>query len=303
MRLVTRSDFDGLASAILLKETGLVTDYLFAHPKDIQDGRIPVDKNDILANVPYSPGCGIWFDHHSSEFERLGEHSYIGSSKPSPSCARVIWDFFGGYSKFSRFYDPMLHAVDKTDSGMLTMEEIRSPKDWYLLGLVMDPRTGLGRYHDYRISNYQLMRKLIDLGCSHTAGEILADPDVDERVRRYKLQQPEHEAMLLRCSELYGNVLYTDLRYEEEIFTGNRFMIYSLFPKCAVSVLVIWGKQKQNVVITVGHSILNRTSTADIGSLMLSYGGGGHSRVGTCQVSEENAERTIREVVDFLRKA
>ena len=303
MRLVTRSDFDGLACGILLKHTGLVTDYLFAHPKDIQDGRIAVDKNDILANVPYAKGCGMWFDHHSSENERLGTVAFIGSSKPSPSCARVIWDFFGGAKKFSSFFEPMLAAIDQTDSGMLTMQEITHPVGWHLLGLVMDPRTGLGRYRNYRISNYQLMEKLIDLGSSCNAEEILADSDVAERVERYFSHREAHKAMIARCSEVHGNVLYTDLRNEKEIFTGNRFAVFSMFPGCNVSVLVIWGKQKQNVVITVGHSILNRTSTANIGSLMLLYGGGGHTRVGTCQVPEEDARRVIREVVDFLIKA
>lgn len=302
MRLVTRSDFDGLASAILLKNTGLVTDYLFAHPKDIQDGLIAVDKNDILANVPYADGCGMWFDHHSSESGRLGSFAFSGSSRPSPSCARVIWDFFGGHSKFSTFFDPMLAAIDTIDSGMLTMQEITNPEGWHLVGLIMDPRTGLGRYHDYRISNYKLMRRLIDLGSVCGAWEILADPDVAERVERYGAHRQAHRDMLLRCSRPHGNVVYTDLRQEQEIFTGSRFTVYSLFPECNVSVLVIWGKRRQNVAISVGHSVLNRTCAADIGRLMLAYGGGGHSRVGTCQVPEEKAAQVIAEVVDFLRR-
>ncbi|MDL2317078.1 exopolyphosphatase [Desulfovibrio sp. OttesenSCG-928-A18] len=302
MRLITRSDFDGLACAVLLKAAGLITEYKFAHPKDLQDGLVEVTQNDVLANVPYVPGCGLWFDHHSSENERLGKIEFKGSSKHSPSCARVIWDYFGGHAKFSPSLNPMLDAVDRVDSGRLTMEEINDPKGWVLLGAIMDPRTGLGRYRDYRISNYQLMLAMIDFCSNKTAEEILEEPDVKERTQRYFTQQKDFVAMLERCATVRGNVALVDLRNEAEIFSGNRFTLYGLYPQCNVSVQVIWGLKKQNVVLTVGHSILNRTCTADVGSLMLSYGGGGHLRVGTCQVPIESAEEIIEEVVAALRK-
>jgi len=301
MRLVTRSDFDGLACAVLLKAAGLVTEYKFAHPKDIQDGIIEVTNNDILANVPFVAGCGMWFDHHSSEEERLGHVEFKGASKPSPSCARVIWEYFGGHAKFSTFLDSMMEAVDRTDSGMLTQEQVINPKGWYLLSFVMDPRTGLGRYRDYRISNYQLMLDMIEYCSRLTAEEILEEPDVMERTSRYFAQQKEYEEMILRCAVMDGNVLCVDLRNEEEIFSGNRFTMYGMYPACNISVVVLWGLKKQNVVITVGHSILNRTSSVDVGKLMLSYGGGGHKKVGTCQVPVETAERSIREIVNAVK--
>lgn len=300
MRLVTRSDFDGLACAVLLKSLGLIDEYKFAHPKDLQDGLVEVTANDVLANVPYVPGCGMWFDHHSSENERLGAIDYKGCSKIAPSCARVIWDYYGGHESFPKHLDVMMAAVDKVDSGRLTAEEITAPTGWVLLGLIMDPRTGLGRYRDYRISNYQLMLEMIDYCATKTADEILKEPDVKERSDRYFAQQKDYEAMVRRCATLKDNVLLVDLRKEEEIFSGNRFTIYGLYPTCNVSVMVIWGLKQQNVVLTVGHSILNRTCTADIGTLMLSYGGGGHLRVGTCQVPTERAEKAIAEVVDAL---
>lgn len=301
MRLVTRSDFDGLACAVLLKLAGVVDEYKFAHPKDLQDGLVEVNENDVLANVPYVSGCGMWFDHHSSETERLGTVNYVGMSQSSPSCARVIWDYYGGHERFSPTLDVMMEAVDKVDSGSLSRDEILNPTGWVLLGMIMDPRTGLGRYRDYRISNYQLMMEMIDLCASKNAEEILALPDVKERSERFFAQHNEFVAMMRRCARQDGNVLVLDLREEEEIFSGNRFTAYALYPECNISIQVIWGLKKQNVVFTVGYSILNRTCTVDVGSLMLKYGGGGHQRVGTCQVKTEDAEQALAEVLEVLK--
>ncbi|MDR2891510.1 MAG: exopolyphosphatase [Deltaproteobacteria bacterium] len=302
MRLVTRSDFDGLACAVLLKHLGLIDDYLFAHPKDLQDEIIEINSNDILANVPYVPGCGIWFDHHTSEMERLGNNfQFNGRSAPLPSCARVIWEYYGGSEKFPSELAPMMEAVDKVDSAQLSREDILNPQEWVLLGFMMDPRTGLGRYHDYRISNYQLMMAMIDFCSRMSAEEILHQFDVQERTRRYFSQQKDFSRMLSRCSKLIDNVLLTDLRNEEEIFSGNRFTVYAMYPQCNASVQVMWGLRKERVVLTVGYSILNRTCSVDVGSLMLSYGGGGHPQVGTCQVPPAQDEQTIREVVAALR--
>ncbi len=301
MRLVTRSDFDGLACAVLLKSLNLITEYKFVHPKDVQDGLVTVTANDILANVPYVKGCGMWFDHHSSESERLGEVEYKGKSVLAPSCARVIWDYYGGAARFPATLQPMMEAVDRVDSGNLTKEDIDNPSGWVLLGFVMDPRTGLGRYRDYRIGNYDLMLNMIDYCTTKSAEEILALPDVMERTARYAAQQKDFTAMIERNAAMHGNVLLIDLRGEEEIYAGNRFSAYSMYPQCNVSVQVIWGLKKQNVVLTVGYSILNRTCQVDIGKLMFSYGGGGHKQVGTCQVPTEKADQIIANVLAALQ--
>jgi nanoRNase/pAp phosphatase (c-di-AMP/oligoRNAs hydrolase) len=301
MRLVTRSDFDGLACAVLLKYLKLIDDYKFAHPKDLQDGIVEITSNDIMANVPYVRGCAMWFDHHASEKQRLGDIRFDGRSIPSPSCARVIWEYYGGHAKFPAGLDAMMEAVDKVDSATLSRDEIIDPKGWILLGFIMDPRTGLGRYRDYRISNYQLMLDMIGYCSVKSAEEILALPDVQERSKRYFAQQEDFSNMLTRCSRLEQNVLLIDLRNESEIFAGNRFTSYAMFPECNVSVQVIWGLNKQNIVLTVGYSVLNRTCTADVGALMLSYGGGGHPQVGTCQVPADKAEQVIQDVIEALR--
>lgn len=301
MRLLTRSDFDGLICAVLLKEIGLLDEWKFVHPKDVQDGAVEVGPNDILANVPYAPGCGIWFDHHSSEKERHSfNFTFTGASEEKPSCARVIWDYYGGHQRFPARFDEMMTYVDKCDSGNLTLEEIVSPSGWVMLSFIMDPRTGLGRYRDYRISNYQLMMDLVEMCRSHPVQDILANPDVQERVGRYNEQDALFRRMIRDVARLEGKTLILDLRDQEEIYTGNRFTPYALFPDCNLSIQIIWGKDRQNTVFTVGHSILNRTSEVDVGSLMLKYGGGGHFRVGTCQVANDQAEDVLKELVSRI---
>jgi nanoRNase/pAp phosphatase (c-di-AMP/oligoRNAs hydrolase) len=299
MRLVTRSDFDGLVCATLLKHLDIIDDYLFAHPKDLQDGKVEVTRDDVLANVPYVPGCGLWFDHHTSEHDRLGDIAFEGASKPLASCARVIYEYYGA-EKFPDHFMPMLDAVDKVDSAALTAEEIARPTGWILLGFIMDPRTGLGRYREFRISNYQLMLDMIDHCRTKTDEEILAMPDVRERVAKYEADTPAFIAMLKDNARVRGNAVVLDLRDQNPIPCGNRFMVYTLFPDCNVSVRVIWGFKRQNVVFTVGHSILNRTSKTDVGRLMLSLGGGGHRAVGTCQVPVGEVAETLARILDTL---
>lgn len=302
MNLVTRSDFDGLACAVLLKEAGIIDTWKFAHPKDLQDGLIEVTENDCLANVPFVEGCGLWFDHHSSEEERkayIGK--YKGSSKQSPSAAHVIYDYYGGKERFPNF-DQLLNAVDKVDSANLTKEEILNPTGWILLGFVMDPRTGLGRFRNFRISNYQLMEELIDWCAKKPIEEILELNDIKERIELYNQQTELFVDMIKKYTRIEDKVIITDLRGVEPIYTGNRFIIYSLFPEQNISVWIVSGKGGQGCSAAVGHSILNRTSKVDVGTLMLKYGGGGHHVVGTCQFSNENMDTKLNQMLNELKE-
>jgi len=301
MRLLTRSDFDGLACGALLKELGVIDNWKFVHPKDMQDGTVEVTGDDVLANVPYVKGCKMWFDHHSSESERLGSDlEFEGASLLEDSAARVIYEYYGGKDRLPHF-EAMVKAVDKVDSGKLTREEILNPEGWVLLGFVMDPRTGLGRFRNFRISNYELMENLMVACARQGIDEILKNPDVDERVKLYFEQDELFREMVAAHSRLDGNVIITDLRGVEPIYTGNRFLIYSLYPDQNVSVWAIDGRGKQNCPIAVGHSVLNRTCKTDVGALMLKYGGGGHHQVGTCQVPYEDADRVIKEIVASMQ--
>ena len=300
MRLVTRSDFDGLICGMLLKEADIIDSWTFVHPKDLQDGLFQPTENDVLANVPYVKGCGMWFDHHTSENDRLGWNQDVkGESRLAPSAARIIYEYYGGESKFPN-YKEMIEAVDKVDSGQLSREEILNPNGWILLGFISDPRTGLGRFREFRISNYQLMEELINLFRNMKIEEILDLPDVKERVDMYFDQTEKFKSMVEKHTTIKNNVIITDLRDVDTIYTGNRFMIYSLYPEQNVSMWIVDGKQKQNVSIAVGYSILNRTCTADIGKLMLKHGGGGHKMVGTCQVPYDSANGVINEIADYL---
>ena len=297
MRLLTRSDFDGLACAALLKELGVIDCWKFVHPKDMQDGIEEVTDEDVLANVPYVKGCKMWFDHHSSESERLGQDIvFEGESRLEDSAARVIYEYYGGKERLPHF-ETMVIAVDKVDAAKLTKDEILNPEGWVLLGFIMDPRTGLGRFRDFRISNYTLMENLIDACATQNIDEILSNPDVAERVKLYFEQDALFREMLKEHTRTDGNAIITDLRGVETIYTGNRFLIYSLFPDQNISIWAVDGRGKQNCPIAVGHSVLNRTSKTNVGALMLKYGGGGHFQVGTCQVPYEEADRVIGEMV------
>ncbi|MDT8445296.1 MAG: exopolyphosphatase [bacterium] len=305
MRLLTRSDFDGLVCAALLYEAEVITDIKFVHPKDVQDGKIEVGPDDVLANVPYAPGVGLWFDHHASEDDRLNLKDgmkYEGQSTKAPSCARVIFDYYGGAEKFKGMVaNGLMEAVDKCDSGQFDRSDILDPKGWVLLSFIMDPRTGLGRYKDYRISNYQLMEKLAHKCRQESVEAILGDADVKERIDRYFEQEAEYEGMLKQYTQTDKNVLVIDLHDCSEIVTGNRFKEYVVYPNQNISIRIIWGFQKQNMVMTVGHSVFNRTSKTDVGKLMLKYGGGGHPYVGTCQVPTEDWERIRDEIITQLK--
>lgn len=300
MRLITRSDFDGLACGALLKEAGIIDCWKFAHPKDLQDGLVEVTGDDCLANVPFVEGCGLWFDHHSSEHERLElEGKYKGESRITPSCARIIYEYYGGAEKFPQFTD-MMEAVDKVDSGNLTAEEVLNPTGWVILGFLMDPRTGLGRWRQFSISNYQLMESLIDACRTMTIDEILALPDVKERIDVYFEQTAKFKEMVTAHTEVKGNVIISDLRGVDPIYSGNRFMIYSMYPNQNISAWIVSGKGGEGCSAAVGYSILNRSSTVDVGSLMLKYGGGGHKKVGTCQFSNENMGTELPKMLEEL---
>lgn len=302
MRLITRSDFDGLACGALLKEAGIIDCWKFAHPKDLQDGLVEVNENDCLANVPYVEGCGLWFDHHSSEHERLQlAGKYKGESRITPSCARIIYEYYGGKDRFPQF-DDMMEAVDKVDSGNLTIDEIQNPKGWILVGFLMDPRTGLGRWRNFTISNYQLMEKLMDACRTMTTQEILALPDVQERIEVYFEQTEKFKEMVLAHTKVEGKLIISDLRGVDPIYSGNRFMIYGMFPEQNISAWIVSGRGGMGCSAAVGYSILNKTATLDVGSLMLKYRGGGHKKVGTCQFSEENMETELPKMLEELKQ-
>ena len=300
-RLVTRSDFDGLVCAVLLNELDLIDDIKFVHPKDMQDGKVDITSRDITTNLPYVAAAHLCFDHHESETIRNpGERANHIIAAHAPSAARVVYDYYGGPKAFPNISNDMMVAVDKADSAQFSHEEILEPTDWVLLNYLMDSRTGLGRFKDFRVSNYQLMMDLIKYCRNHGIDDILQLPDVIERVDLYFDHAARAREQLERCAVVHKNLVVLDLRNEETIYAANRFMVYAMFPQCNISVHVLWGVQKQNTVFATGKSILDRSSKTNIGELMLQYGGGGHNAAGTCQVDNEQAEDVLGALVNQI---
>jgi nanoRNase/pAp phosphatase (c-di-AMP/oligoRNAs hydrolase) len=299
-RLVTRSDFDGLVCAVLLKQLDLIDDIKFVHPKDMQDGVVEIGPSDITTNLPYVDGVHLAFDHHLSETIRVGKKDNHIIEAEAPSAARVVYNYYGGAVRFPAAWDEMMQAVDQGDSAQYSLEEILNPTGWTLLNYIMDARTGLGRFREFRISNYQLMMNLIDYCRNHTIDDILALPDVKERTDVYFEHAEKFKDQLKRCSTVHQNLVVLDLRKEETIFAGNRFMIYALYPETNISIHVLWGLKKQNTVFAIGKSIVNRSSKTNVGALCLGYGGGGHQNAGTCQVENEIADRVLREIISRI---
>ena len=305
-RLVTRSDFDGLVCAMMLRELGIVDEIKFVHPKEVQDGKIELSENDITTNLPYDPRVSISFDHHESEMDRLKAQETGGKliiDATQRSAARVVYEYYGGKKTFPKISEELMTAVDKGDSADFSMDEILHPTGWVLLHYLMDPRTGLGRFRDFRISNYDLMMELISYCVDHSIDEILELPDVRERVDLYFEQSERFEAQLKRIAKLYDKVVVLDLRNEEIIHAGNRFMIYALYPEAQISIHVAWGFKQQNTAVMIGKSIVNKASNADIGALCLQYGGGGHRNAGTCQLDNDKVDAELPKIIEALNKA
>jgi len=302
MRLITRSDFDGLACAALLEELGIVDEIFYGHPKDLQDNKIEVTENDVLANMPFAEGCGLWFDHHSSEHERIElEGKFKGASELEPSAARVIYNYYvkENTEKFEKF-DEMIQAVDKADSAQYTKEDIENPQGWMMLAFIADPRTGLGYKRDFRVSNFELMKSLPGLLRTKTIDEILAMPDFQDRVDYYHEELEVYKKFLSEHTTIEGDVIVIDFRGEATLPSGNRFLEYTMYPEQNISIRIVDGRNKEFAMISIGHSIINRTSNVDVGSLALKYGGGGHKKVGTCQIDYDKTDDVIKEILEAI---
>lgn len=301
-RLVTRSDFDGLVCAVLLKHLDMVDDIKFVHPKDMQDGKVEISATDISTNLPFVEGVHLAFDHHLSETIRNEKRDNHIIDPDAPSAARVVYDYYGAEKTFPTEWKDMMEAVDKGDSAQFNKEEVLDPKGWDLLNFLMDARTGLGRFREFRISNYALMMDLIDYCRNHNIDEILALPDVKERVELYFDQDTKFKEQIKRCSTVYKNLVVLDLRNEEVIHAGNRFVIYALFPQCNISIHILWGLKQQNTVFATGKSIFDRGSKTNVGELMLEYNGGGHQAAGTCQVENDQSEKVLEALIKRINQ-
>lgn len=305
-RLITRSDMDGVVCGALLQMRNMVDSILFAHPKDMQDGTVEVSKRDLIANLPYVPGCVLAFGRKNSVEEPLRSQAIQDGSlvcqEEEGSVARLIYTYLGGRLSLPRLDTEMLDAVDRSVTAQFRREDILEPSGWTLLSFLMDARTGLGRFRDFRISNYQLLMNLVPMCRSHSIQEILRQQDVSERVALYGEHQVLAAEQIQRCAQMHGDVIVVDLRGEDTIYAANRFLVYALYPQAKVSIHVLWGLRRMNTVYAVGRSILNPESSAPIGSILQAWGGGGHDAAGTCQVSHEKAEPVLQQILQALNQ-
>ena len=299
-RLITRADFDGVVCGALFNELEMIDDIVFAEPNDMQQGRVPVSDKDISANLPFVEGIHLCLDHHASETERVGEKDNLIIDADAPSAARVVYRHFGGKEAFPDISDDLLEAVDQADSAQYTQEDIMAPEKWTLLNFIVDPRTGLEGISGFSIPHNALLYDLMTYCRHNPIEEILGLPDVVERVNAYQYQKEFSELQLDRCAAVHGNLVVVDLRDEDPIYTCNRFLIYALNPECNISMHLMPGTEEGTTAVSVGKSILDRSSKPNLGSLLLEFGGGGHDAAGGCKVNNEDADAVVGQLIERI---
>lgn len=303
MRLVTRSDFDGLVCAVLLRAVGMIGPVTLAEPADAQAGRVAVDARVILANLPYIPGCHLAFDHHLSEALRVTPSAKHVIRADAPSTARVIHEYFGGKLRFLTIPDDLLVAVDKADRGFYTRDEILRPTGWAQLAAILDPRSGIEQFGPFRLDHQALFEHLIDIAADEPIELILRRPEVAERIRLLSSHAEPFQFQLKRRARREGDCVVIDLREETTVFAGSRFTVYALNPESHWS-LQISPPAAGRVTLRLARSILRRDPNAvAIGPLMLRHGGGGHSGAGSCVVEAERVDQIVEALLLELSSA
>ena len=296
MRLVTRGDLDGLACALLLTRCEPIDSLELVHPQEIADRRFPITHEDIVANLPYHPACGKWFDNHLlTDKNGIPPRNFKGRYAQAPSAARVVYDhYLPQHPALARFAE-LVSETDRLDSAQLSLDDVLAPKGYILLGYTLDPRTGLGAFQDY-------FRRVLDALATRPVDEVLGLSEVETRINRMRDQDRAFREATLAHSRMEGSVVVTDFRPLPAIPVGNRFLVYTLFPEANLSLRVHWGPSREHVAAAVGHSIFNRTSRTNVGELMARYGGGGHRGAGTCLLEARNADGQIAEIIAAMKK-
>ena len=292
MRLVTRADLDGLACALIASQQEDFDEVVLVHPQEITDKSVEITEGDMLANLPYHPRCGRWFDHHLlTESNEKPPASFEGLYRVAPSAAQLVWEYYGEPPEHAE----MVRETNRFDSAQLEESDVLQPRSWVLLGFTLDSRTGLG-------GDEEFFRQCLGWLRDKPIREVLVEEQVRQRIIRMFEQNEEFCWTLVQCSRLNDNVVFTDFRRVAEPPAGNRFLVYTLFPEANVSVRASWGRDKQYVMATVGHSIFKRSCKTSIGELMSDYGGGGHQGAGSAPLPVMEADAKILEIIDVLRK-
>jgi len=296
MRLVTRPDLDGLTCGVLLSECETLDAVELVHPQDVTDRRIPIGPADIIANLPYHPSCGMWFDNHLlTDPKAMPPTGFKGRYGKAPSAARLVYEHYLTTHPALARHQTLVAETDRLDSAQLTLEDVVSPSGYVLLGLTLDPRTGLGSLRGY-------FDELLPAVRDRPIDAVLALTSVRKRAARMREQDQAFRDAARAHSRLDGDVVVTDFRDLDPIPVGNRFLIFTLFPEASAAVRVQWGPQRERIAVSAGRSILNRSSRANIGVLMSLHGGGGHAGAGACLLAPASADARIAEIVGALKR-
>lgn len=305
MRLLTKSDFDGVVCASILKELGLVDDVKFVHAKDVKDNKVSIMGADIMVNLPFDNRCVLCFDHHSSEVELAQFASESGKwvfDHTKKSCSRLLYEYYETTSGIKTIPEYLINAVDMCNAAEISTGDILQPEGYVLISFILDARTGLGRFRDFRVSNQAMIKSLTSQLLNLSAKEILKLPDMQERIRLYKRYEKRFIAQLNKVVKIQDNIAVIDYRQESVIYPGNRFMVYVLYPEIEYSVHIIWGLRHQNTVIMPGKSITRRTGSVHIGQLCHKYEGYGVEGAGSIQCESRDYEKVLDSILTALRR-
>ncbi len=290
MRIVTRPDFDGIVCAVLLSEAEDIDEPIYwTQPGLVQAGRAEIRSGDILANLPFHPACSLWFDHHYTNYT---DRPFKGVCEIAPSAAGVIYRYYAG--RFDRDYDELVHWADLIDAARLTRKQVLRPQDYpyVLLSMTIDGSDPGGEPY---------WNHLVDLLRRFPIEAVMADDEVAERCRRTVADNEIYRRLLQDCTEVRRHVSITDLRPVSKPPSGNRFLVYCLFPDTVVNVKIRYDSRDPDLVaVSVGHSIFNPGCRVNVGLMLTAFGGGGHRGAGACRFEKRLAERYIPRIIDIL---
>ena len=301
-RLITRSNFDGIVNTALFLKLGIVDEILFVHPKDVQEGKVEVTTDDIVSNLPYVQNAHMAFDHLIDTPDVMKINKNHALFTDARSVSEIIYEYYGGEEVFGEELLPLVEAANRSKTANFTEKEVLSPEGWNRLIFLTDPRTGLGRFKNFRISNKALMHALPKMLLDQTIDEILENPDVKERVEVCERYHEAFVEQLERVTFIEDGVAVVDLRHEETIYPGNRYMIYARFPQVHTSIHLLPGVENQNTVLALGASIFNRSQALHMRNLVETHGGGGHENAATCQIAHEEADKVLEKIVSDIKE-
>jgi hypothetical protein len=294
MRLVTRGDLDGLTCAVLLSLNEDIDSISLIHPQDISDGRADIRPGDIIANLPYHPGCALWFDHHlHTATANVPPEAFRGAFAQAPSAARLVYEYYGGEEAMPQFAE-LVRETDRLDSANLTPGDVLDPQAYIKLGFTIDGRSGLGTFERYFLHLVELLRAGTPMAA------IMDDPGVKKRCDLLESENERFCQDLRSHSRVDGNVVVTDFRDLDHTPIGNRFLVYALYPEVNVSARIHWGPNRSFPMLLLGHSIFRRTCKTNVGELASRYGGGGHRGAGSIPLMED-PDQQIAMVIGELK--